>query len=148
MAERGVLERPSARLKVIRALATGEHTVAELARQFGVTAQSMGEFKQRHSDRIASVAADLANEFAGIEFADKAARVAELSADVAMIAELLADPATTARSGVQLAEMLRVKQSALRAISEELGQLPARMNVVHSGSLDLQINGVALDDLK
>jgi hypothetical protein len=44
--------------------------------------------------------------------------------------------------------MARVRQSALRAISEELGQLPSRMQVQVTGSLDVQVNGVDVGDLK
>ena len=148
MAERGALERPSVQVRLIRDLAKGEHRDAELARRYGVTRPSLQAFKTRHADRIAHVRGHLDDVFAGIEFADKAARVAELSQDAAAIADVLADPATAARAGVGYAEMVRAKQSALRAIAEELGQLPSRMQVQVAGSLDVQVNGVDVGALK
>lgn len=147
MAERGALERPSVQIRVIRALAKKERPAA-VARQFGVTRQAMQEFRDRHRDRIAEVAANLDDAFAGIEFANKGARVAELSRQVRDIADLLADPETAAKAGVQRAEMERVVQSGLRGIAEELGQLPSRMQVQVGGQLDVAINGVALADLQ
>lgn len=135
-------------MKIVRLLALGEMTQAEIARRYDVSTASLTSFKQRHEARIAEVREHLDDQFAGITYADKANRVVELSNDVAAIADMLADPETAARSGVQYAEMVRAKQSALRAISEELGQLPSRMQVQVSGSLDVQVNGVALGDLK
>jgi hypothetical protein len=38
--------------------------------------------------------------------------------------------------------MHRVQQQALRAIADELGQIPARVQVQHSGQLDVRLNGV------
>jgi hypothetical protein len=148
VAERGALERPSVQHRVIRDLAAGEMRDAAIARKYGVATSSLVEFKRRHSDRIAHVRGHLDDVFAGIEFADKANRVAELSQDAATIAEVLADPETAARAGVGYAEMVRAKQSALRAIAEELGQLPSRMQVQVAGSLDVQVNGVDVGALK
>lgn len=148
MAERAPLERPSVRLRLIRDLAKAEHTPAELGKRYGVTRQAVHQFKAKHSDAIAHQRAHLDDVFASIEFADKGARVAELSQDAATIAEVLADPETAARAGVGYAEMVRAKQSALRAIAEELGQLPSRMQVQVAGSLDVQVNGVDVGALK
>jgi hypothetical protein len=136
------------RLRLIRDLAKGEHRDAELARRYGVDRSAILLFKRRHSDAIAHQRAHLDDVFASIEFADKGARVAELSQDAATIAEVLADPETAARAGVGYAEMVRAKQSALRAIAEELGQLPSRMQVQVAGSLDVQVNGVDVGALK
>jgi predicted transcriptional regulator len=145
---RGALEVPWRRLKVMRDLAQGEMTQGQIAKKYGVTQGAISQFADRNSDQIVEIAADLNNQFAGIAFAEKANRVAELSNDAEKVGELLADPATAARAGVQYAEMARVRQSALRAISEELGQLPSRMQVQVTGSLDVQVNGVDVGDLK
>lgn len=133
-------------VKLIRDLAKGEERDAQLARRYGVDRSSLLEFKRRHKERIEHVRAHLDDMFAGIEFADKAARVAELSKDAADIAAMLADP--DLRATVGYAETARVKQSALRAIAEELGQLPSRMQVQVGGQLDVTIGGVELGDLK
>lgn len=147
MAKPGALERGYVRVKLIRELALGELTQAELARRYDVSAPAMTKFVQRHAERIAEVASKLDDQFAGIAFADKVNRVAELSADVESIAELLADPETAASAGVQYAEMVNSKRATLRAIADELGQIPARVQVAHSGSLDVRINGVDLGAL-
>lgn len=134
-------------VRLIRDLAKGEHRDAELARRYGVTRPSILEFKRRHKERIDQQRQHIDDAFASIEFADQTARVAELSSDVADIAALLADPKQAARVGVGLAEMLRAKQGALRAIAEERGQLPSRHQVQVGGSLDVSIGGVELKDL-
>lgn len=147
--ERAPLERAGVRLALIRALAEESATQVDLAARYGVEPSAVTQFKQRHADRIASVRQDLANEFAGIAYADKRNRVDALSQQVDDVIALLADPDTAARAGVQYAEMARVVQTGLRAISEELGQLPGRqMSVNLGGSLDVQINGVDVSDLK
>jgi hypothetical protein len=136
------------RLRLIRDLAKGEHRDAELARRHGVSRPAILEFKRRHAEAIEHQRAHLEDVFASIEFADKGARVAELSNDAADIAAILGDPETAAKAGVQYAEMVRAKQSALRAIAVELGQLPSRMQVLVGGSLDVQVNGVDVGALK
>lgn len=146
MAERGALERGHVKIKLIRELAAGEHSQAELARRHDVTPQSMSEFTQRHAERIAEVAEKLLAqadaEFAGLWVAEKRNRIAEYQQQIDDVADLMADPALAAKAGVQAAEMFRVAQSALKAVAEELGQLPGRVQVQHSGSLEVRVNGV------
>lgn len=144
MASPGALERGDVRVRLIRELALGEQTKAQLARRYGVSRQAVGEFAARHAARIEQVAARLDDEFAGIELANKVARVAVLNDQVLADLELLADPETAAKAGVQRAEMVRVIQSGVRAIADELGQIPARVQVEHSGALDVRLNGVDL----
>lgn len=144
VAERAPLERPSVQLKLIRALAKGEKPAA-LARLHGVSTQAVTQFRDRHADRIAIQRANLDDVFASIEFADKGARIAELSKDAADIAAMLADP--DLRATVGYAETARVKQSALRAIAEELGQLPSRMQVQVGGQLDVNVGGIDVSQL-
>lgn len=148
MAERAPLSRPSVQVKVIRDLAKREQTDAALGRKYGVTREAIRQFKERHADRIAEVREHLDDQFAGIEFADKVNRVAALSQQASAILELLNDPEQAVRAGVQRAEMERVVQSAWRAIAEELGQLPSRMQVQVGGQLDVSVNGVDVAALK
>jgi transposase-like protein len=148
MAEPGALERPHVRLKLIRELAKGEHTQAELARRHGVSREAMSKFTQRHAERIADVASKLDDEFAGLWVAEKANRLAVLQHQVEQIADTMGDPDAAAKAGVGAAEMHRVQQQALRAIADELGQIPARVQVQHSGSLSVQLNGVDVEALR
>lgn len=147
MAKPGALERGDVKVKLIRQLALGELSQAELARRHDVTPAAMTRFVQRHAERIAEVASKLDDQFAGIELADKVARVAVLNQQVLADLELLADPDTAGKAGVQRAEMVRVIQSGVRAIADELGQIPARVQVQHSGALDVRLNGVDLGAL-
>lgn len=147
MAKPGALERGDVKVKLIRQLALGELSQAELARRHDVTPAAMTRFVQRHAERIAEVASKIDDQFAGIELADKVARVAVLNQQVLADLELLADPDTAGKAGVQRAEMVRVIQSGVRAIADELGQIPARVQVQHSGALDVRLNGVDLGAL-
>lgn len=147
MAKAGALEVGHVRFRLIRDLARGELNQSELAARYGVSPSAMTQFVKRHAERIAEVATKVDEEFAGIVFAEKAARVAELSATAEQIAEMLADPDTSARAGVQYAEMINAQRASLRAIADELGQIPGKLNVQIGGQLDIRMNGVDLGEL-
>lgn len=142
------LERGDIRVKLIRELALGEETQAALARRYNVTPQSMWEFKERHAERIEQVRARIDDEFVGIELASKVARVAILNDQVLKAVELLSDPTDAVKAGVQRAEMERIIQSGARAIADELGQIPQRMQVDIGGTLNVNVNGVDLSKLQ
>lgn len=144
MAEHGALEKPWVRAKLIRDLARGENTQRELAARYGCTQQSISDFGKRHVERIAELAGRLDDEFADLWAADKRNRLAVLQSQIEDIADTMADPEQAARAGMQAAEMHRVQQQALRAIADELGQIPGRVQVQHSGQLDIRVNGVDL----
>lgn len=147
MATTGALERGHVRARLIRDLATGEHTQTELARRYGVGQSAISQFASRHAERIADVASRLDDQFAALWAADKFNRCAEYQQDAEDVAKMLADPEQAARAGIQYAEMVRVRQQALRAIADELGQIPARVQVQHSGGVDVRLNGVDLGAL-
>lgn len=148
MPRAGALERPHVRLKLVRQLAAGEHSLTDLAARHGVTHQAISAFAKRHAELIADVASKLDDEFAGLWVAEKAARLAVLQHQVEQIADTMGDPEAAAKAGVGAAEMHRVQQQALRAIADELGQIPARVQVQHSGSLNVQLNGVDVEALR
>lgn len=147
MAEPGALERGHVRARLIRDLATGEHSQVELAKRYGVTQPAISMFSSRHAEEIADVALRISDEFAALWVASKFNRVAEYQQQFADVAATMADPDTAARAGVNAAEMYRVQQQALRAVADELGQIPARVQVEHSGSLSVQLNGVDVGQL-
>jgi len=126
----------------MRDLAAGEHNQVELARRYGVTQPAVSAFAKRHAEAIADIVGRLDDEFAGLWAAEKSNRVATLQGQVEQIAETMGDPDAAAKVGVGAAEMHRVQQQALRAIADELGQIPARVQVQHSGQLDVRLNGV------
>lgn len=156
MASPGALERPHVRLQLIKQLAAGDQTRAALARLHGVSGEAIRQFADRHAPRITELQGKLDDEFAGLWVADKANRLAHYQQQIEDVAAILeAEPeidegkaSRGAGVNVSTAELMRVQASALRAIADELGQIPARMQVEHSGSLAIQINGVDLDALR
>lgn len=138
----GKLEHPATRQRLIRDVAKGEASQGSLALTYGVSQQAISLFTQRHAERIAQVAAKLDDEFAGLWIADKANRLAVLQAQVDDVLEVMSDPDRAAKAGMQAAEMIRVVQTGLKQTAEELGQLPGKISVQHSGSLAVQLNGV------
>jgi hypothetical protein len=142
VAKAGSLERGHVKVELIRLLAAGEDTYTSLAARFGVAQPSISAFAKRHAERIADVSAKLDEEFAGLWVAEKRNRIAELQEQVDRVTELITDPEKAAKAGVGAAEMERVIQTALRAVSEELGQLPARVQVQHSGQMEIVVSGV------
>ncbi len=116
---------PWRRLPLMRELADPQRTQAAMAVEYGVTGAAITLFKQRYAHEIAQIRADYDNKFAGLWVADKLNRIATYEADIEAIeAKSQKDGSTMAD-----ADMLRVKGSFLKAVAEELGQLPGRVNV-------------------
>lgn len=149
MANRGALERAPVIAELVRLLALGQHTQTELGERYAVSPSAISRFAVRHVDKISRQRDRLDDQFAGIVYADKIARVAELSAQIEQIADLMADPDQAARAGVQAAEMWRTVQTALRNIAEEKGELPSRHNVQVEGGVTVryELVGVDVEDL-
>lgn len=125
------LERGWVTRKLIIELARQEKTRTKLASEYGVTTASITTFAHRHRTEIDEVKADIENEFAGLWIAQKYARIAEYQADVDAIGDTT-DP-----------DLLKVKHTALKAVAEEMGQLPARVAVnVESKTVNYTINGI------
>lgn len=99
--------------RLVRELAEGKLSQRELADKHGFSPQAISEFKSRNAERIAEVAANLDDQFAGLWIADKGNRIAEYMDDVERVNKKL----DRRVSG----EMLRVKANALRSVAEELG---------------------------
>ncbi len=141
---RGKLERGWRKGALIRELAEGERTMRDLAAQYGVSVSSIHEFKERHEEEILFVRANLEDEFAGIWVAKKSNRLREYEADLEAIEELL----TSGENDTK--DMLVAKHRALRAVAEELGQLPNRMSV--SAEVQTRVTytvpGVDVSDLR
>jgi len=47
---------------------------------------------------------------------------------------------------VSVVDLMRTQAAALRVIADEVGQIPARMTVAHTGGVDIRINGMDLAD--
>lgn len=135
-AVKGHLERGWVAHRLIRDFALGEKTGAELAVQYGVSQTSISQFKKRHALEIEEVRNNLADEYAGVWVAQKIDRIREYQ----QAAEKMA-----AGSSPRNAEVL---VSILKAVAEELGQLPARTQVnVANTNVTYEIVGIDPDDI-
>jgi hypothetical protein len=131
------LERGWTRRRLIRELAQMEKTPAQLSREYGVSRSAMTQFAARHKREIGEVKADIENAFAGLWIAQKEARLAEYQEDAERLSES-DDP-----------ELLKIKHGVLRAVAEEVGQIPSKVNInVGNRQVTYVIAGVDLDALK
>jgi hypothetical protein len=148
-----VLERGHVKLALQRELAEGNLSPAKLAQKYGVSREGVRDFAKRYAAVIEEIRADLTNEFAGLWVADKKRRVAAYQQDIDLVdaetervlaardehREMLSsggdggggfdeDGEIEAEVGVatDLGRLSRIKHRALRAVAEELGQLPTR----------------------
>lgn len=134
-----VCGKPWERRQLCRELATGEHTYTALGKRYGVSRQAISAFAKRYAREIDDIKARLDDEFAGLWIADKGARIAAYQADLEM-----------SEAGGEFAghyEHIRTRTQILRAVAEELGQLPPRATVVVSPVVHI-IEGVDLEALK
>lgn len=149
MANRYALERVNVKLDLIYELAGDVQTHAELARTYGVTRSSVHEFAQRHAERITEVRRAFDSHLAGIEFAEKRARIEALSKVAGDNLRILDDSTQAARIGANgRAELGRTVIAALRGIADERGDIPQRIQVAMEAPLNVTINGVDLESLR
>lgn len=135
-AVKGHLERGWVKHRLIRDFALGEKTGADLAEQYGVSQTSISNFKKRHSLEIEEVRNNLADEYAGVWVASKLDRIRQYQE----AAEKMADGRSPRNQEVLV--------SILKAVAEELGQLPARTQVnVSQENVTYEIVGISPDDI-
>lgn len=136
-ARKGHLERGWVKHRLIRDFALGEKSGQTMALEYGVSQTSISAFKKRNALEIEEVRNNLADEYAGVWVADKMARIQEYQ----QAAEKMAS-SPTARS-------TEVLVTILKAVAEELGQLPARAQVnVSTENVTYQVVGIPLEDLQ
>lgn len=134
VARKNHLERGWVKHRLIRDFALGEKSGRTLAQEYGVSETSMSAFKKRNSMEIEEVRNNLADEYAGVWVAQKLNRIREYQA----AAEKMANGASPRNQEVLV--------SILKAVAEELGQLPARQQVnVSTENVTYQIVGIDLD---
>lgn len=145
-------------MMAIRMLAEGV-IQQKVADHFGVTQSTVSEFSIKHNVRILEVRGDLENEFAGLWIAEKVKRIAAYQADIEAIdrttewklerlASLGLDVEEIATAGVDPA-LVRTKQRGLRNVAEEMGHLPARVQIaVNNQSVAYELHGINTEDLR
>lgn len=135
-AVRGHLERGWVKHRLIRDFALGEKTGEELAKIYGCSGTSISAFKKRHAVEIEECRNHLADEYAGLWVAEKMKRIAEYQE----AAEKMARGASPRNQEVLV--------SILKAVAEELGQLPTRAQVnVSNETTVYQVVGISEDDI-
>ena len=135
-ASKGHLERGWVKHRLVRDFAIGEKTGEELATLYGVSRTSISAFKRRHAMEIEEVRNNMADEYAGLWVAEKMSRIAEYQEAAKKMAN-----GTSPRNQ-------EVLVSILKAVAEELGQLPARTQVqVNTQNVTYQVVGINPEDL-
>lgn len=135
-ARKGHLERGWVKHRLVRDFALGEKNQKELAQIYGVSQTSISQFKRRHALEIEEVRNNLADQYAGVWVAKKIERIREYQ----NAAEKMAS-GDSARSQ-------EVLVSILKAVAEELGDLPARTQVnISNENVTYEIVGVSVDDI-
>lgn len=136
VARRGHLERGWVKHRLIRDLALGEKNQLQLAEQYGCSQNAISQFKRKHLLEVEDVRNNLADEYAGVWVAQKMARIQEYQ----VAAEKMAEGKSPRNAEVLV--------SILKAVAEELGQLPARTQVnVSTEQTVYQIVGVDPEDI-
>lgn len=124
----------------MRRLATLEAGVTEqmVADEFMVTIASLKMFKQSYAREIDAIRGDLDNKFAGIWLADKEARL-----------YAYAEEFIIARSNPNMShhEWIKTRAAILRAVADELGQIPGRSGILVVPVEHVIVN-IDLEDLK
>lgn len=133
---RGHLERGWVKHRLIRDLALGEKNGEQLGQIYGCSRSAISMFRSRYSLEIEEVRNNLADEYAGVWVAQKLERIREYQ----NAAEKMAEGNTPRNAEVLV--------SILKAVAEELGQLPARTQVnVSTEQVTYQIVGVDPEDI-
>lgn len=136
------IEHPWTRRAVIRDLALSGETQNEIGRRYGVASSTISAFAKKHAVEIEQVRAAAEDEFAGILLADKANRIRTYEA---LLEAAISYDRSGNIEGVDMKSAVRI----LRNIAEELGHLPARLQI--SGEMGVttnyKINGVDVKDL-
>jgi len=127
---------------LILQLARSSHTPTALARELGVAPSTVTRFAQRYAEQINQARQSLADRFADLWVAEKRARLGELAKDIEALADvgdrilaLADDPRLTEAERLAAIinsdwrEVLRLKNSFLRSVAEELGQIPNKTSV-------------------
>lgn len=134
VARKGHLDRGWVKHRLIRDFALGEKTGGQLSQQYGVSQTSISAFKKRYAMEIEEVRNHLADEYAGVWVAQKLDRIREYQ------------EAAEKMSRGDSPRNAEVLTTILKAVAEELGQLPARAQVnVSTENVTYQIVGIDID---
>ncbi len=149
----GKLEHPGVKPRLIRDIALTNMSQGQLAERYDVVQSSISEFISRNRARIEAVRVDSENEYAGVWIADKLNRIEAYAEQVNRIRDLLGGERDNEEQGKEQgplrsdeeAGLMRVAQSALKSVAEELGQLTTRAKIDASGEIGVRVEMVGVD---
>ena len=170
MATQRQISRGRTRHAIIGALARGDETNKAIADRFDVTPAAISKFADAHALEIANYQATLESGINAVWIADKESRLAEYADDVDQINAMFDEDVVTAIEqwiaaeddpelrqawGERIAQcalrdfgLFAHKHRALRNAAEEMGHLPSRTQVEHSGAVaTYRVEGVDLGKL-
>ena len=108
---------PHQKLEIKRFLASGEMTRSNIARKYGVTPGYITQFADRYASEILEIKDHLTDEWAGLWAANKRNRISAYQDEIERLNE---------SKFANHHEWSKARQSALRSVAEELGDLPPR----------------------
>lgn len=129
--------KPHQRQQLCRELAANDITRADLARKYGMTTGGITHFADRNAARIAEIAANLDDQFTGLWAASKASRIATYEDEIERLDN---------HPNADHHEWSKARQAALRAIADELGEIPNKQQVALT-IVKHELEGVNVDDL-
>lgn len=128
---------PWERHDMMRDLAVGAETVQGVAGKFGVSYDSLRQFKVRHKDELKTIAADVEDKMAGLWIAEKMNRIAGYQS----VVERVHDHGE--KNDHHL--WMTAEMQAYHGVAEELGQLPPRQNITVQVAQHV-VHGVNVED--
>lgn len=123
--------------ELCRELAVGTEKRAALGRRYGVSGSAVTQFARRHKKRIDEIKRHLDDEFAGTWIADKTRRIEAMQSDY----ERSSDGEYAGHY-----EHIRTRMQLLRAVADELGQIPNKSAVMIGGTVRHELVGVDIEE--
>ncbi len=127
---------PHQKLEMKRLLASGDMTRSNIARKYSVTPGYITQFADRYANEISEIKSHLEDQWAGLWIADKKNRIAAYMDEVERMNE---------SQYANHHEWSKARQSALRSVAEELGDLPPRQTTFVQSVVHI-VEGVNIED--
>lgn len=113
---------PLEKRDLVRALATlGDRPLSELADEWDLSYESLRIFRRERAREIRAVAEDLDDQFAGLWIANKQARIAAYMDEFEIAMK---------NKNMSHHEWIKTRAALLRAVADELGQIPGRGGLI------------------
>ncbi len=138
------LERGWVTRKLIHELARMEKTVTKLAEEYGVYPSAISQFKARHATEIDEIKKDIEDAFAGLWITNKSLRIAEYQAEI----DIIEDSRGGGIRSMSDVEMSKLKSAILKAVAEELGQIPNKVSLDVRQKVTYEIEGIDPESLR